>query len=75
MRSQYIKALQDFCERRSRGSSAIRWWFSDNQAPPRRMGAREFGDEHTLPFGRDAEVETLEDPPLEDAFFQQLGYG
>lgn len=75
MRSQYIKALQLFCERRSRGSSVIRWWFSDIQSPPRRLGSSDFVDEHTRPFGRDVDIETLEDPPLEDAFFKQLGFG
>lgn len=75
MRSQYIKALQLFCEQRSRRSSVIRWWFSDSELPARRVGGSDFVDEHTLPFGRDGEVETLEDPPLEDAFFQALGYG
>ena len=75
MRSQYIKALQLFCERRSKRSSVIRWWFSDNQSSARRVGADDFKDEHTLPFGREADVETLEDPPLEDEFFQQLGFG
>ncbi len=69
MRSKYIKALQLFCERRSKSSSVIRWWFSDSQIPPRRMGPGEFRDEVTQ------EVETLEDPPLEDEFFHQLGYG
>jgi hypothetical protein len=76
MRSQYIKALQQFCERRSRRSSVVRWWFSDFEIPPRRSGASEFEDEHTQPFKcLDPEVETQEDPPLEDEFFQQLGYG
>lgn len=74
MRTQYIKALQLFCEERSRRSSAIRWWFSDSELPPRRMGSGDFVDEHTRPFGRGGEVETLEDPPLEDAFFQAIGY-
>ena len=75
MRSQYIKSLQQFCERRTRSSSVIRWWFSDSEIPPCRAGANEFKDEQTLPYGREADVETLEDPPLEDDFFHQLGYG
>ncbi len=75
MRDQYMKSLQRFCERRSQSSSAIRWWFSDNQSQARRFGSSEFADEHTRPMGRDPDVETQDDPPLEDAFFQQLGYG
>jgi hypothetical protein len=76
MRSQFISVLQDFCRRRSRESSTIRWWFSDRpiQAKkPYRVGAEGFGDEQTIP-GRDPDVETLEDPPLEDEFFHSIGF-
>ena len=74
MRSQFIKVLQNICRRRSRESSEIQWWFSDRSASPYRVGAA-FNEELTLPFGREPEVETLEDPPLDDEFFYQIGVG
>lgn len=72
MRRQFIKVLQDFCHLRSQESTGIEWWFSDYQSNVGRAGG--FSNEHTIPYGRLPDVETVEDPPLDDEFFQRLGF-
>ncbi len=70
MRSQFLTTIQLLCDRRSAKSSNIRWWFSETRITPRRVGG--FDGEDTHSFHGDAEAETLEDAPLQDAFWHQL---
>ena len=71
MRSQFLSAIQELCQRRSGDNSEIRWWFSQQRLHARRVNA-EFNDESTRPFGIDALTPTVEDPPLNVDFWRQL---
>ena len=67
MRSQFLRAIHQLCQRRSGENAEIRWWFSQHRLHARRVNA-EFGDESTRPFGLEPLTPTVEDPPLKVDF-------
>ncbi len=61
MRSQFISAIEVLCNRRTKQSSYIQWWYSETRLPPHRAGC--FTNESTLNYENETEGETQEDAP------------
>lgn len=48
MKRQFIEVLEKRCRERSAADSSVRWWFSQHQVEPRRLGG--FSTEGTVPL-------------------------
>ncbi len=70
MRSQFINAIEALCNRRTKQSPHIQWWYSETRLPPHRAGC--FTNESTMDYGQDAEVETQEDTPSAEEYWYQV---
>lgn len=72
MRSQFITAIEALCNRRSKQSSSIQWWYSETRLPPHRAGC--FTNESTRDYSdeAEAEAETQEDAPAANEYWYQV---
>ncbi len=71
MRSQFISAIESLCNRRSRQSRHIQWWYSETKLPPHRAGC--FTNESTATFSLESEAETEEDAPSAEQYWHEAG--
>jgi hypothetical protein len=67
MRSQFISAIEALCNRRTKQSPHIQWWYSETRLPPHRAGC--FTHDYS---SDDTEVETQEDAPAADEYWYQV---